>query len=138
MRTVPSLLLNCIIDGSWMPCHSQRNSGCQNNYVQWFMQSTKLKHSLDTTRTNVHLNFRAAREVLLRVQLPDTGEGRSEWCCLKTTAKKKSCGWAHFVGIDQRHKMHTLAFFYGMERGFCGFAQALKHKRVLHNDNPNR
>ena len=48
------------------------------NSVQWFMQSTKLSHSLDTTRTNVHLNFRAASEVLLRVQLPDTGEGRSK------------------------------------------------------------
>ena len=53
--------------------------------VQWLTQSTKLIHSLDTTRTNVHLNFRAASEVLLRVQLPDTGEGRSKWCCLKTT-----------------------------------------------------
>ena len=55
------------------------------NSVQWFIQSTKLSHSLDTTRTNVHLNFRAASEVLLRVQLPDTGEGRSKWFRLKTT-----------------------------------------------------
>ena len=44
------------------------------NSVQWFMQPTKLSHSLDTTRTNVHFDFSAAREVLLRVQLPDTGE----------------------------------------------------------------
>ena len=46
--------------------------------VQWFTQPTKLIHSLDTTRTNVHFHFRAVREVLLRVQLPDTGEGRSK------------------------------------------------------------
>ena len=34
------------------------------NYVQWFMQSTKLTHSL---RTNVHFHFGADCEVLLCV-----------------------------------------------------------------------
>ena len=52
------------------------------NSLQWFMQSTKLTHSL---ATNVHFDVGAACQVLLCVQLPDTGEGRSEWCCLKTT-----------------------------------------------------
>ena len=36
-----------------------------NNFVQWFMQSTKLNHSRDTTRTNVHFHFGAAREIQL-------------------------------------------------------------------------
>ena len=35
------------------------------NSVQWLMQSTKLSHSLDTTRTNVHFHCCAAREVRL-------------------------------------------------------------------------
>ena len=35
------------------------------NYGQWFMQSTKLSHSLDTTRTNVYFHFGAGLEVLL-------------------------------------------------------------------------
>ena len=114
--------------------------GCMlsNSSVQWFMKAAKLTHSHITTRTNVHFHFGPDCEVLLCVQLPDTGQGRSECCCLNTTAKRESYGGAHFVGIDQRHKMHTLAFFYGMECGFCGFAQALKHRGVLHNDNPNR
>ena len=72
------------------------------NSVQWFMQSTKLSHSLDTTRTNVHLNFRAAREVLLRVQLPDTGEGLSKWCCLKTTFHRvKQIIWGYIRHVQQ-------------------------------------
>ena len=33
--------------------------------VQCFMQSIKLNHSLDTTRTNVHFHFGAAREIQL-------------------------------------------------------------------------
>ena len=38
------------------------------------MQSTKLTHSLDTTKTNVNLHFGAAREVRLSDDLPGTGE----------------------------------------------------------------
>ena len=52
-----------------MLCHSQRHSGCQNNFVQYCMQSDKLNHSLETTRTNVHYHFGADREIRLCVHL---------------------------------------------------------------------